>query len=74
MRNSHLDKQEQLIKLFRVDDEDALAILQFALGELTWTDLSDHAQNKLLAYYQRNSRVADVPQFIRASLITELGL
>lgn len=77
----HQEKQEQIIKLLKVDEDDALDILQFALGEIEWENLSEDVREKLQARYKNDAPGTKyiTPKMMQRAmigraLIKELGL
>jgi hypothetical protein len=81
MSDMHQDMQEKLMRKFSLGDHDASDVLDFALGESEWEDLSDDVRETLYSHYEKTmpygtakARSGDPYEFIGKALKTDLGL
>lgn len=77
----HVGMQEKLMRKFSLSDHDATDVLEFALGQTEWEDLSDDVRETLYSHYEKTmpygtakARSGDPYEFIGASLVKDLGL
>ena len=56
MSDLHLQMQEKILDMFKVSEDDAVDILDFALGSTDLEDLSQKARERLFTYYEQHQR------------------
>ena len=81
MSDQHAELQEKILDMFRVSEDDSVAILDFAIGEHDWEDLSDDARERLYSHYEKTmpygtatAKTADPYVFIKGALRKDLKL
>lgn len=81
MSNKHVELQELIASQFKLDEDDAMAVLDFATGGIDWADLSDTARDTVYSYYTpympygvAKARTGDPVEFIFKALQKDLKL
>lgn len=81
MSNKHVELQELIMSKFKLDDADAITVLDFATGDQDWEDLTDDVRDSLYTYYAPDmpygvakARTGDPVEFIMKALEKDLKL